>query len=312
MTSRVDVGDLHAARLGRGDHQVAHVQEADDVVLRAAHHRVAAVRLLDGLLDGRLTVTDASRNATSVRGSITSRSWRSPGGEDLVDELALVLGERLVRRHHVAQLLLGDGPRPARWGHPGQPYDEVGALAEQPDDRPEQRGDAVDQRGEPLRRALRALQAQALGGELAEHQRGVGDEQDDHDERRAVGQPARHAGPRVVPQRADSRLAPKAADRKPARVTPICTAARKRLGSLLSLATRAPRRPRSAIAFTCDSRRRHDARSRGGEDAADEGEREHDRDVGQDVAHGVPCPSPHQGRGSRSTPSYWEVPRRPA
>jgi hypothetical protein len=51
------------------------------------------------------------------------------------------------------------------------------------------------------------------------------------------------------------RAAPKAADRKPARVTPTCTAARKRLGSATRCATRAPRRPFSAIARAWLSRR---------------------------------------------------------
>src|SRR3954463_7463102 len=49
-------------------------------------------------------------------------------------------------------------------------------------------------------------------------------------------------------------LAPKAAEKKPARVTPTCTAARKRFGSLSRRWTACPRRPPSAIARTCDSR----------------------------------------------------------
>src|SRR3954468_8519269 len=50
-------------------------------------------------------------------------------------------------------------------------------------------------------------------------------------------------------------LAPKAAEKKPARVTPTWTAARKRLGSLSSRWTACPRRPPlSAIARTWDSR----------------------------------------------------------
>ena len=48
--------------------------------------------------------------------------------------------------------------------------------------------------------------------------------------------------------------APKAADRKPASVTPIWTAARKRFGSACSSATFWPRRPRWAIDLTWPSR----------------------------------------------------------
>src|SRR3954464_10897803 len=53
----------------------------------------------------------------------------------------------------------------------------------------------------------------------------------------------------------DRVLAPNAAEKKPARVTPTCTAARNRLGSLSSLFSACPRRPVSASARTCDSRR---------------------------------------------------------
>ena len=51
-------------------------------------------------------------------------------------------------------------------------------------------------------------------------------------------------------------LAPKAAEKNPASVTPTWTAARKRLGSLSSRCTALPRRPPlSAIPRTWDSRR---------------------------------------------------------
>src|SRR5918993_1773727 len=53
----------------------------------------------------------------------------------------------------------------------------------------------------------------------------------------------------------DSVLAPNAAEKKPANVTPTWTAARNWLGSLRSFCTACPRRPVSAIARTCDSRR---------------------------------------------------------
>ena len=49
--------------------------------------------------------------------------------------------------------------------------------------------------------------------------------------------------------------APNAADRNPADVTPICTAARNRFGSACSSATFSPRRPRWASDRTWPSRR---------------------------------------------------------
>src|SRR5687767_6027637 len=65
--------------------------------------------------------------------------------------------------------------------------------------------------------------------------------------------------PRVSSHRAngaDNVLAPKAAEKKPAKVTPTWTAARNRFGSLSSRWTAFPRRPPlSAIPRTWDSRR---------------------------------------------------------
>jgi hypothetical protein len=53
---------------------------------------------------------------------------------------------------------------------------------------------------------------------------------------------------------AASVLAPKAAEKKPATVTPTWTAARKRFGSAISFWTARPRRPCSESARTWDSR----------------------------------------------------------
>ena len=64
--------------------------------------------------------------------------------------------------------------------------------------------------------------------------------------------------PRASSHRAkgsESVLAPKAAEKKPAKVTPTWTAARNWFGSLSSFCTALPRRPVSAIARTWDSRR---------------------------------------------------------
>ena len=91
--------------------------------------------------------------------------------------------------------------------------------------------------------------------------------------------PARSAtgdsgSPRVAP--------PKAADRKPDRVTPICTADRNRLGLAVSSATVRPRLPRSASCLTWDLAQRHQSHLRGGEHAADEDEQQDQQDVADD------------------------------
>src|SRR3954447_16891237 len=74
---------------------------------------------------------------------------------------------------------------------------------------------------------------------------------------RATGSAAPGGRPRASKRggRSPARVAPpKEAERKPASVTPTCTAARNRFGSSASLATDAPRRPRPAIARTWLSR----------------------------------------------------------
>ena len=49
--------------------------------------------------------------------------------------------------------------------------------------------------------------------------------------------------------------APYAEEKKPATVTPICTAERNWLGSRTSVAVRSPRGPSSSSCLICDSRR---------------------------------------------------------
>ncbi len=169
------------------------MQEADDVVLRRAGDRVARVGLLRGLAQRPL-----QRHAGVEERDLGARQHHLPqlalaGGEDVVDELALVLGQRLVGRHHVAQLLLRDGGALRRRVAAEEPDDEVGALGQQPDDRPGQRGDAVQRRRERHRDALGALQRQPLRGELAEDQREVRDDQRHEDQGHRVGRPCRQA-----------------------------------------------------------------------------------------------------------------------
>jgi hypothetical protein len=79
-----------------------------------------------------------------------------------------------------------------------------------------------------------AAAAPGAWGQLADHQGQVADRDGDQHEAR-VGQPGAHAeGPNHSASGWDSVLAPNAAEKKPARVTPTWTAARKRLGSLSS------------------------------------------------------------------------------
>ena len=143
---------------------------------------------------------------------------------------------------------------------------------------------------------LGALQREPLGRELAQDERQVRDHQRDGEE----GDPVRGVlGPvrpvRRQPPAAEHRArssanadAPKAADMNPARVTPIWTAARKRLGSACRAATFSPRRPRWASARTCPSRKRHERDFGAREEGTDQEEEQHEQGVGQSVVHGVP------------------------
>ena len=171
------------------------MHEADDVVEPAVDDRVTgpglaaggAHRLGDGQVD--LEGTDVEPRDHDLPDRAVT------GVEDLGDEAPLVEGQLLVLRDEVTQLLLGDDlaalPRVAA----RQPDDEVAAAAEQPDERAGQPGERVHgDRGHP-RDAFRPLQGDALGRQLAEHERHVGDDHCDGDEREGGGERRRHAEP---------------------------------------------------------------------------------------------------------------------
>ena len=91
-----------------GQEQVADVHEADDVVLVAAGHGEARPVGVGDLL-GR----PAGGHRRVQEGDLGARGHdladlALAGAEDLVDQPPLVAGQRLVRGHQVAQLLLAD------------------------------------------------------------------------------------------------------------------------------------------------------------------------------------------------------------
>ena len=99
--------DAAVGDVGRED--VADVHEADDVVLRLAEHRVARVRQLDDDRGRPCTpACVASRNSTSVRGTITSRTSRSPASKtSSMSSRSCGVSARL-RGEDAAQLVLAD------------------------------------------------------------------------------------------------------------------------------------------------------------------------------------------------------------
>ena len=283
------------------------MQEADDVVLRGAGDRVARVRLLGGLAQRPL-----QRHAGVEERDLRAREHHLaqlplPRGEDVVDELALVLGERLVGRHHVAQLLLRDRRALRLRVTAEQSDDDVGALGQQPDDRARQRGDAVERRGERHGDALRPLQREPLGRQLAEDQREVRDHHRHEDEGQRVRGPGRHAcvseqvrhrhreagGTERRRQEAGERDADLDRGQEAVGVLDEPGHARPAL---------APGGERLGLTFAQADERELG----GGEDTADEDEDEDEGDVHPGVAHGVhrlQVGSGHAGLEGGSTPS---------
>ena len=97
--------------------------------------------------------------------------------------MPLVLAERLGAGHQVTQLLLGDGQAAQPGIAAEQGDDQVGALGQQPDHRPGQHGDPVQQRRRQQRQRGRALQRDPLGRELAQDQAEEREADGHHDER---------------------------------------------------------------------------------------------------------------------------------
>ena len=254
-------------------------------------------------LAARLAVIDAveERDLGARRHDLADLALA--GAEDLVDQPALVAAQRLVRGHQVAQLLLADRLTAPLRVAAEEPDQHVRRLRQQPDDRAGERGDRVERRGDEQREALGPLQRQALGGQLADDERDVADRDGDEDQRERC-----RRGPRTDPRSSsqpangcDSVLAPKAAEKKPAKVTPTWTAARKRLGSLSRRWTACPRRPLSAIAADLGLAEGDQRDLRAGEDAADQDEDDDHDDAEPDVAHRRRAP---RGIGWGSTPPW--------
>ena len=245
-----------------------------------------------------------------MRGTSTSRICRLPGVEDLADDVPLVLAERLGAGHQVTQFLLGDGLAAEPGITAEQGDDQVGALDQQPDHRPGQHGDPVQQRRGQQRQRGRALQRDPLGRELAQDQAEERDADGHHDERdrarpgrRQVilpGQPGlEEAGQGLGPVRAGDQGGQGHADlhggEEPVRVL-------GQPGGPLAPPAALGQRPDLAFA------QRDQGHFRACEEPPDEDDDEDDDDVQDDLAH-FPCRSP-PGRCpwlARSARCVWPV-----
>ena len=226
------------------------MEDADDVVERAAVDRVARVRGVDHggerLLRRKL---DGERHDLGPRDHHVVRLLVREV-EDLVEHLLLRLLDLLGLRHDQADVLL----RVHR--HPGgrrldaeEPRDAVRRLLQDPDERIGDPSQPVERHGEPDGQALGPLERDRLRHELAEHHAQVGQDQEREQEGDAAGDP--------VAEEAERSGSPRAPRRMPKTVIPTCTVEMKRTGSSSSLsavlARRLPRfassssRPRRAV-----------------------------------------------------------------
>ncbi len=215
------------------------MHEADDVVGGLSHHRIAGVRRLEHLADRPVGRHVTGRKSTSVRGTITSRSARSPAAKTS-STICRSSSEMVVEPLTSARISSSlTSSRPGRRIAAEQPDEDVGRGAQEPDHRPQHRGDEVDQRRQGERDRLRALQGEPLGSQLADDDRHVRDEHGDQDQRDGGGHPCGESGPHQHSGEAsESRSAPKAAARKPNSVTPICTADRNTVGIVVESSDR--------------------------------------------------------------------------
>ena len=113
--------------------------------------------------------------------------------EGAVDDLALLRREGLVDGDHVAEFVTGDLLALAVRVAAEYPNSDVGRLREQPDDRLGQRRQDVERSGHHHAPLLGALHRDALGGEFAEHEGEVGEDERHEDDRHRSCRPAEKA-----------------------------------------------------------------------------------------------------------------------
>ena len=107
-------------------------------------------------------------------------------GEDAVDQLALARFERprlLALAHEDAQFLLGVGAVLARIGEAEPPEEEIGAVIEHHDQRPEDDEEDADRADDDERHPLRVLDGDPLRKQFAHQHRHIGNDQEGEDHR---------------------------------------------------------------------------------------------------------------------------------
>ena len=266
------------------------MHEADHVVVAVGEHRQPGMRHAGRDRGGR-----GHRRLRVQEDHLGARHQHLadlpfPGVEHLAHDVPLVRAERLRAGHQVAQLLLGHGLA-ADAGVAAEDGDhQVGRHGQQPDDRPGQRRDPVQQRRGEQGQPRRPLQRDPLGRELAEHQADERDAHGHHDERQRRRPARRHVladQPRLE-EPGQGRGAVGAGDQggqghadlhggeEPGRV------AGQPRGPL---AAPAPLGQRPDLAFA----QRDESHLRGREESPDADDDQDDDDVQDDLAHDLPA-----------------------
>ena len=274
--------------------EVAHVEDADDVVERVSIDRVARERRVDDRARERSSGGMSTEIADHLGARHHHRGDLLRGEvEDLVEHLLLgllELADVLGRGDRVADVLARVGDHPGRRGlHAQEPEDDVRGLLEQPDERVRDPREPVERDGERDRERLGLLQRDRLRHELADDDGEVREDRERDQERDRVGERRLHE---VREERLSDRTEQDREDRDPHldgrdeadrvvhEAERCLRAAAASLGALLE--TRAPRRDERVLG-------RH-------EDRVPQHEEEHDERVLRERSvHHAPSGAPVLG-----------------
>ena len=227
-------------------------------ISRSTVPSATGIRLCGASISLRRIVSSSastSIQATSVRGVITSRIGRSASRTTL-EIIARSLSSSTPAV--AASATTSCSSSAVTWSsalaaQPQQPEDERAGPVEQPDERRHRLGEPAHRPRHDDRDRLGRAQRDLLGHQLADHQRGVGGEDDDQREAEGLRRLVRHAeqGDALARPAPPSAAPEKAPEMTAIRVMPLWTVERKRPGSAASSsAVWAPRRPARAIAFS--------------------------------------------------------------
>jgi hypothetical protein len=209
--------------------------------------------------------------------------------EDVLDQLPFLAAELLVTRDDVAQLFPRDRLALGVGIAAEEPDDSVRRRREEPDERPEGRGHAVEDGRDEQRGPLCPLQRQPLRHQLAEHDGEVGDDQGDRHQRERLGDARRD--PRVLERRcevAGQAGCAEGSGEKAGERDAHLDGGEEPVGVVVQLGHPPATRPALGDAAHLSLAQRDQRDLGGGEEGADPDEHEDECEDGQRPAHGAP------------------------